>query len=334
VNFASHATSARPALHLLGTSPAMRKVLDAVARAAADDSHVIVCGEPGTGRETVARAIHDQGRLKNLAFVKVDARPKRPDSLPVELFGLPLGKTKDSPALERITRSSRLYQALGGTLFFESLLDLPARLQASLARLLRDREAMVADDHEQIEFDARVIAAADTMPEQAVEDGRVRLDLYQRLSGLRIDLPPLRNRRDDIPELANAFVEERCRLANLPPKVISEPAMQLLTALPWHGNVWELKNLVEGLVMRVHSSSIGLSDVLSNIQLDSRAKPWITLRTLREARVTFEREYIAEVLQRHDGRVPPAAKALGIQRANLYRKLRNLKVTMPRKEPS
>jgi two-component system nitrogen regulation response regulator NtrX len=321
-------------LHQFGTSPAMRKVLDAVERAAADRSHVIICGEPGTGRETVARAIHEQSRVKRIAFVKVEAGPHAPETFPLDVFGVPLRATRsiESRALERLSRASRLYQALGGTVFFENLVELPARLQSSLARLLRDREAELTDDREQIEFDVRVIAAADTMPERAVEEGRVRLDLFQRLSAVRIDLPPLRERRDDIPAMASAFVEERCRLANLPPKTLSEPALQLLAALPWYGNVWELKNLVEGLVLRVRSTTIELSDVLGNIQLDGRAKPHVILRTLREARVSFEREYITEVLHRHSGRVPGAAKTLGIQRANLYRKLRNLKVEKPRRQ--
>jgi DNA-binding NtrC family response regulator len=309
----------------------MRTVLDAVAQAAAAPAHVLICGEPGTGRETVARTIHERSGSKDVSFVKVAGARHGSVNLSVELFGVPQGG-KESHTLERIARGSRLYQALGGTIFLPNLLDLPARLQSSLARLLRDREAVVADDHEAIEFDVRVIAAAEPTPEQAVEDGRVRLDLYQRLSSVRIDLPPLRDRRDDIPALANSFIEERCRLANIPHKVLSEPAMQLLTALPWHGNVWELKNLVEGLVMRVRANTISLSDVLANVQLDGRAKPRIVLRTLREARVSFEREYITEVLQHHDGRVPTAAKALGIQRANLYRKLRHLKVAKYRKE--
>jgi DNA-binding NtrC family response regulator len=274
----------------------------------------------------IARAIHARRWGANAPFVKVDCAVNGGD-MSVELFGVPFsdGRRIDRRTAEHITRGCRLYEALGGTLFFENLSELPARLQASLARLLRDREAVVPDEHEPVEFDARVIAAADTMPERTVTDGRLHPDLYQRLAECRIDVPSLRERRDDIPALAGYFVEKYCRRAAVPPKSISEPAQQLLAALPWHGNAWELKSLIEGLIARVRSATIGLSDVLASVQLDGRARPFVTLRTLREARVRFESEYIAQVLEQHHGRIPHAAKALGIERANLYRKLRTLR---------
>jgi two-component system nitrogen regulation response regulator NtrX len=327
MGFSPNPSGERTERALIGTSPAMRRLKDAVARAAAQGSHVLVCGEPGTGREMVARAIHEQLWDCTAPFVKIDCARSSVCDLAIELFGVPLGdgRRAERRTLEQIARGSRLYEALGGTIFFENLPELPSRLQASLARLLRDREAIRVDDREQIEFDARMIVAADTMPERPAEEGHLHPDLYQRLRACKIDVPPLRDRREDIPGLAVYFVDEICRRLKIPTKNVSLPAQQLLAALPWHGNAWELKSLVEGLVLRIRSNTITLGDVLSNVQLEGRARPFVTLRTLREARIHFEREYIAQVLEHHHGRVPNAAKALGIQRTNLYRKLRHLR---------
>jgi DNA-binding NtrC family response regulator len=217
-----------------------------------------------------------------------------------------------------------LYEALGGTAYVENLWRLPHRLQARLARLLHDGEAVIADGNERVEFDTQLVVVVDTSTR---EDGRLESELWQPYLKNRIDLPPLRERREDIPALTAFFVEESCRRANLPVKVLSQPARELLGALPWYGNAGELKILVDGLVARVRSTTITLADVLANVQLEGRVRPFVTLRTLRDARVRFEREYIIQVLEQHHGRVPNAAKALGIQRTNLYRKLRNLKAT-------
>jgi DNA-binding NtrC family response regulator len=325
-------TSLQPSVNgtartLFTASSAMRKVSEAVTRAAAQPWHVLLCGEPGTGREVVARAIHDRRWGQRAPFVNVDCASNGGD-VSVELFGVPFsdGRRMDRRTIQQISRGCRLYDGLGGTVFFENLLELPARLQISLARLLRDREAVIADEGEPIEFDARVIAAIDPMPDRAVADGRLHPDLYQRLLECRIDVPPLRDRREDVPALTTYFLEDCCRRANIPAKTITQPAQQLLAALPWHGNAWELKSLIEGLVARVRNSAIDLPDVLAGVQLDGRARPFATLQTLREARVRFESDYIAQVVAQHHGRIPHAAKALGIERANLYRKLRHLKV--------
>jgi DNA-binding NtrC family response regulator len=190
---------------------------------------------------------------------------------------------------------------------------------------------MVVQDRTSVGFDVRAIAAVDATYDQAVEEGRVRSDLHRVVSTIRIDLPPLRERREDIPGLAAHFLAVFASKSAAPPKTLSEPALQLLTALSWPGNVRELERLLTGLAQRVRADVIRLEDVLASVQLDGRSIPSAGGGTLREARARFEREYIAAALDQHSGRIPDAARTLGIQRTNLYRKLKRLKIPIDRR---
>lgn len=318
---------------IFGPSQAMRTVLEQVRHAAATHGHILISGEPGTGREMVAREIHKRSVQGEGGFVKVAYTWHSPEALELDLFGFHSsgrGDGQEPSPLERIARGGQLHQALGGTLFFEHLPELPSRVQARLARLFRDGEAIVVHERDAVNFNARAIAAVERSYDDAVSEGRVRSDLHRVISTLRIELPPLRNRREDIPALTDFFLASLCRRASVPVKAVSEPARQLLSALPWHGNALELKSLLENMVLRVRRDVIGLEDVLATVQLDGRARPFGMLGTLREARARFERDYIAAMLEQHHGRVPDAAQALGIQRTNLYRKLRRLKVPQRR----
>ena len=319
---------------IFGPSQAMRSVLEQVARAAASRGHLLISGEPGTGREMVAREIHRRGVQAHSGFVKIGCAPQREQDLELELFGYSTqggSSSVERRTLESIARGGRLHEALAGTVFFEHLPELPARLQARLARLLRDREAVVVHERTPVNFNARAIASIEPGYDQAVLEGRVRADFHRLISTIRIELPPLRDRREDIPGLAVFFVEALCRQASVPAKSISQPAQQLLSALPWHGNALELRGLLQDLVHRVRGAVIQLDDVLAVIQLDGRTRPFWLSGTLREARSRFEGEYITAMLEQHRGRISEAAKALGIQRTNLYRKMRSLSVTRERR---
>jgi len=171
------------------------------------------------------------------------------------------------------------------------------------------------------------MVSADPGIESSVQEGRIRHDLFRRLSVLRIDVPPLRSRREDIPALANFFVREVCAAHQVPPKTLSRAALSLISALPWRGNAIELRTLVEAVVNRLAvGRGIALEDVLAHVKLDGGSVVFANGGTLRQARARFEREYISAVLEQHQGRISEAAKALGIQRTNLYRKMRSLKV--------
>jgi two-component system nitrogen regulation response regulator NtrX len=316
-------------------SPAMRDVMPLIERAATMRAGVLVRGEDGVGRQAVARAIHAaQVNGSGAAFVCVDCAAHETDDLEAELFGAPgrsHGAETAARGLERVSRSSRLHDARGGTLYLQNIAEAPTRIQARLARVLRDREALLAETGATIVLDVRPMAGVDPGFDDALHEGRVREDLFRRLSVIRIDIPPLRSRREDIPALANYFVREICASLRVPPKTLSRPALSLIAALPWRGNAVELRTLLESVVTGLAGGrGIGLEDVLAHVRLDGGAVVYSGGGTLRQARVRFERDYIAAVLEQHHGRISDAAKALGIQRTNLYRKMRSLRVPRAR----
>lgn len=319
-----------------GTSTAMRAVDDLVTQAAKHRRHLLVSGEAGTDRESVAREVHRRDASRPAVFVKVSGAAPSPAALEQELFGYQgsaagvppmVGQMQERRSLERIARGGLLHQALGGTIFIEHLPQIPARLQARVARLLRDGEAVVVNQRESVVLNIRAIVAVEETYEQDVREGRIRDDLHQLVSGVRIAVPPLRRRREDIAGLACRLADDLSVEANVPRKTLSEPAQQLLAALPWPGNTLQLKDLILNLVVRVPGEVIELLDLLKAVPLDGRTRDTASGGTLREARERFERDYITSVLELHKWRVPDAARTLGIQRTNLYRKLRQLKIS-------
>ena len=312
---------------LISSSAAMRYVMQEIARAAERSVHVLLSGERGTGRETLARAIHARGRHNDGPFVAIDCAKFSAQDLEAHLFATTgnHGATERRWA-ERVRRTAQLFHSKGGTLFLQNLVDLPARLQTRLVRVLRDGEVVIMDEGTRIELDHRVITAADASFDVAVQDGRMLPDLYKRLCGMRVDVPALRQRREDIPELAVHLLNVLCSRENLPAKQLSDAAKSMLAALPWRGNGEELRRLLEVLIMRASAATISLDDVLANVRLDGQATWFAVGGSLREARARFETEYISAVVAHHHGRIPEAAKSLGIQRSNLYRKMRRLNV--------
>ena len=312
-------------------SPAMRDACAALSRAAATRAGVLVRGEDGTGRRMAARAIH-AASLRPGTFISVDCAAFEGQQLEHELFGVATRADEETlPArgLERLSRTGRLHAALGGTLYLQNVPEASTRVQRRLARILRDREVVV-DDGTSVAFDVRCITGADDSLAGAAQDGRVEEALYRRLSAIRVDLPPLRDRREDIPALANYFLREACASLSVPLKQFSRSALALFSALPWRGNATELSELLQTIISRSSHRGISVEDVLAHVRLDMGAITLGQSGTLRQARANFEHEYIAATLRQHRGRISLAAKTLGIQRTNLYRKMRRLKVVQPR----
>ncbi|HZR26329.1 MAG TPA: sigma 54-interacting transcriptional regulator [Vicinamibacterales bacterium] len=317
---------------LYGHSSAMRDVMTVITRAATMRAGVLIRGEEGTGRQVAARAIHAQQNGHAGRFVAIDCASTDGDDLDVALFGRINGNGEGSRGLERISTDSRLFDARGGTLYLQNVAEAPTRVQARLARVLRDREAVLAESGETVNFDVRPMAGVDPGIDGAVQEGRVRDDLFRRLSVIRIDMPPLRHRREDIPALANYFLREICASLRVPPKTLSRSALSLLSAMPWRGNGVELRTLLEQVITGLQGGrGIGLEDVLAHIRLDGGSVVFSNGGTLKQARSRFEREYIAATLEQHHGRISEAAKSLGIQRTNLYRKMRSLRVARSRR---
>jgi DNA-binding NtrC family response regulator len=276
----------------------------------------------------IARAIHSHDPNPAAPFVKVDCSGPTPEDIELQLFGVLTRRgANTSPerrTLERVAQDCCLCAADGGILFLENVMDLPARAQARLVRVLRDREVFAGDSHDPTTIDVRPIASVDGSVEAALEEGRLRPDLYERLSLIRVDVPALRQRREDIPVLATHFLKELCKANGKPIKTLTRPALTLLAALPWRGNAPELRSLLERLILLVPQGLIRLEDVLAHTQLEGSISPSGFDATLRQARARFERDYIAAVLQHQHGRIAEAARVLGIQRTNLYRKMRRL----------
>lgn len=311
---------------IFADSDGMRAALAAAALAAARGDGVLVCGESGTGRCMLAREIHERASGGDSPFVYLDCAEGTSEQVEARLFGT-RASANDGPHFERVTGDSALSAAHGGSLFLANLPEASDRIQARLARVLRDEEALHGDEPHPTPLQFRPIASSDPAWDTAVAEGRVRSELAKRIAATRIEMPPLRQRREDIPQLAAYFLHRACLKRQVPLKTIDAAALALLKALPWRGNAREMAALLEDLVARSAGLTILLEDILASVRLDGSARPIRLTGTLREARLRFERDYIAAVLQQHHGRVGEAASALGIQRTNLYRKMRDLNVS-------
>jgi DNA-binding NtrC family response regulator len=315
---------------LYGHSPAMRDVMTLIVRASSTRAGVVIRGEEGTGRQAAARAIHvgagtlgDKASGTAGAFVAIDCAEYDNGALDAALFG----SSREEKGVERVSRDCALHRARSGTLYLQNVADAPTRVQARLARLLRDREAVLAESGELISLDVRPMAGVDVGFGNAVAEGRVRDDLFKKLSATCIEMPPLRNRREDIPALANFFLRDICARERVPPKTLSRPALALLAALPWRGNAEELRSLLASIVKGLQGGrNIALEDVLAHVRLDGGSVVFQNGGTLKQARTKFERDYITAVLEQTHGRMSEAARLLGIQRTNLYRKIRSLRI--------
>jgi two-component system nitrogen regulation response regulator NtrX len=261
----------------------------------------------------------------NGPFVVIDCADQ--DGLEARLFGV--AGTLDRVAIaepDRISTTGAVHQAIGGTLVLRHLTEMPTRLQARLARLLRDGEATVVRIDGGGEIEPVTLRPVATVDRDASE--QVVPDLLRRLSQTIIEVPSLRQRREDIPGLVRCLLKDLCVAQKIPLKIASAQAVELLSALPWRGNVRELELVLGALVKKVPGRVVRLADVLSHVKLEGAAAGAAALYggTLREARARFEREYVSAVLEQHHGRMAEAARTLGIQRTNLYRKVRQLSV--------
>ncbi len=304
------------AYDLIGTSAAVRDSMAQVERAAAQDRGVLVTAEPGLDAEAIARAIHVRSARRPAPFVVLSCDGGAPGDLERALFGTH-SRGSAGTDLELVAPAGALVRANGGVLFLSSLQELPAPLQRRLARVLRDGEARMARRSGPIALDVRVIASRESSLDNAIRE-----DLVRRLPAI-VDVPSLRQRRGDVPAIAEAMLASRDQSRRFTPA-----ALTVLSALPWRRNTAELMRLIERLTSGGAAGPIRQEDVLAEVQLDlPAARP---AGNLREARRQFERDYIAAVLRQHEWHMPDAARALGIERANLYRKARQLGIPLRR----
>lgn len=314
------------AVELIGRSPAIARVQELIRRGAALDGGALITAEAGAGVEAVARELHHRGRAPAAPYVVVQCDAGDPVSVDRLLFGHPL---PDGPTdLETVAADSGIAAARGGTLYLHNVTELRASAQAQLARIARDGEVRIGGAP--VATAVRFVASAQPGIDADVHAHRFRGDLYRRLSAVRIDLPSLRDRPDDVPALAVRLLDDACATAGRAPLTFTQAALALFGALTWPGNLAELRTAVERVVADGVGDVIQIEDILPALQLHRAHAPFVPSGNLREARLRFERDYIASVLQHHDWRMAPAAEALGIQRPNLYRKARQLGIPLVR----
>ncbi|HZP47005.1 MAG TPA: sigma 54-interacting transcriptional regulator [Vicinamibacterales bacterium] len=321
----ARAASPAAALELTGTSPAVVRLHEIVRRAATIDAGVLITAEAGVAVESIALELHTRGRRTSGPFVDVDCHgdAARVDHL---LFGTPADAAETD--LEPVAPTSEIAAARGGTLFLRDVAELPAAAQAKLARIARDGEVRI--DGVPVATAWRLIASALPTIDTDVQGNRLRTDLYRRLAAVRIDLPPLRERAEDVPAIALRLLDEICAARRSAPRSFTNAAMALVGALAWPGNAAELRQVIERVVDDNHDEVIQVEQLLPALRLDARPPAFRPAANLREARLRFERDYIAAVLQHHGWRMADAAQTLGIQRPNLYRKARQLGIPLSR----
>jgi two-component system nitrogen regulation response regulator NtrX len=313
------------ATEILGESPLIAELKAQIERAAPSNGWVLVTGENGTGKELVARQIHVRSRRARGPFVEVNCAAIPEELIESELFGHERGAFTGAVARKR----GKFEVAEGGTIFLDEVADMSLMTQAKVLRVLQEHSFERVGGTETIKVDVRVIAATNRNLEAEIEAGRYREDLYYRLNVLPFRVPSLRERIDDIPILAAAFVAEFCAAAGVRNKEISERAMAQLMQHTWPGNVRELRNLMERLVIMTGGEVIDAPD----LPTFGRATPAADrgpARSLAEARRSFEREFLAARLREHGGNIARTAEAVGIARESLSRKLKRLKLEPPR----
>lgn len=303
---------------ILGKSKPMQAVFDLIKRVADSPTNVLITGESGTGKELVAKAIHYNSDRKDAPFIPVNCAAIPEQLLESELFGHMRGAFTDA----KFDKRGLFEEAQKGTLFLDEISELPLMLQAKLLRAIQEREIRRVGANKPIPVDVRIIAATNLNLGEEVKAKRFRDDLYYRLNVIELKLPPLRDRREDIPLLVEAFLKKCGESRGKDVKGVSEAALAMLMDYAWPGNVRELENVVERAVTLSRGEKISADDLPPAVQgargdrrvLDEAAEKTLPLHEI-------EKEYIKKILEKMGGNKYQAAHALGIDRKTLYRKL-------------
>ncbi|MFO0774210.1 MAG: sigma-54 dependent transcriptional regulator [Nitrospiraceae bacterium] len=319
---------------LVGKSHAMQRLRELIATAGPTNSRILIGGENGTGKELVARAIHQQSPRANKPFIAVNCAAIPETLIESELFGHEKGAFSGAMSQKR----GQFEQADGGTLFLDEIGDMSLATQAKVLRALQEQQFNRVGGTKIIKVDVRVLAASNKDLQREIEAGHFREDLYYRLNVLPVIVPPLRSRRDDIPLLVEHFMQIHVAEQGLKAKQVTPAAMELLQHYEWPGNIRELRNLIERLMIMVFGPTIDETHV--GMALHSRpttpaaavtAPPALALKdydSLRDARNAFEKDYITRKLKEHRWNVSRTADDLQIERSHLHRKIKLLSIDL------
>ena len=318
---------------LIGESPVIQSLMQVIERAAPTNSRILLTGEAGSGKDVVARVIHRLSKRADKPFLVLNCATLRPEHLEAELFGSVASKDSEG---EKI---GVFEQAHEGTLLLDEVADMPLETQGKIVRALQEQRFQKVGDNKFIEVDVRILASSNRNLEQAIEVGDFRQDLYYRLNVVPIHLPALRERTQDVPALVRHFVSMLNKHSGLPLREFSESALAVMRAYSWPGNVRQLRNVVEWvLIMNASSGEAVQVEHLppeitgkamfassDNFSSGDSHKSLMDL-SLREAREEFEREYLQSQVNRFDGNISKTAQFVGMERSALHRKLKSLQI--------
>ena len=306
---------------ILGDSVPMKAVRQQIELMAPTNGRVLIFGESGTGKELVAHAIHARSERSSARFVEVNCATIPEDLIESELFGHVKGAFQGALA----AKAGKFHLADGGTLFLDEVGDMSLKTQAKVLSVIEEQRFDPVGSGQTVQVDARVIAATNKNLEDEIANGNFREDLFYRLNVVPFYVPPLRDRAEDIPVLAEAFLNEFSRSYGRKPKRLLPSALQALSAHSWPGNVRELRNLMERIAILHDREDVGAADLpASNRRHPARQPASLGFASLKEARTAYERDYVERTLAAMEGNVTRAAAALGMERSNLHRKMRAL----------
>ncbi len=312
---------------LVGRSPSINQLRQTLEKAAPTNSRILIVGPPGAGKELAARALHAQSARAEGPFVVINAAAMTPERMEVELFGVEAA----NGAAER--KVGALEEAHGGTLFIDEIGDMPRETQNKILRVLVDQTFQRVGGTGKVSVDVRIVSSTGRNIEAEIAAGRFREDLYHRLSVVPIRVPPLAERREDIPDLVHYFVEQISHATGLPMRVVGEDAMAVLQSHDWPGNVRQLRNNVERLMIlaggdpdAVVTANMLPQDVGSMVPSmpNGNGGEHLMGLPLREAREVFEREYLVAQISRFGNNISRTAEFVGMERSALHRKLKAL----------
>jgi DNA-binding NtrC family response regulator len=314
---------------MIGSSPAMRAIFDKIGKTAPSSGRVLITGDNGTGKELVARAIHDHSRRADGPFIKVNCAAIPSELIESELFGHEKGAFTGATQKRR----GKFELADGGTLFLDEIGDMNPSAQAKVLRVLQEGELERVGGDETIKVDVRVVAATNKKLADEIAAGRFSEDLYYRLNVVPIEMPALRERREDVPALVGFFLQQVCEADGRKPKRMAQGAVSMLMQYDWPGNVRELKNLIERLVILTgEADEIGEGDVAEALPALKPARGAFRRGTaLKDLVAAAERDIVLEALAANEHHISNTARELGLERSHLYKKMRALGIN-PREE--
>jgi two-component system nitrogen regulation response regulator NtrX len=310
---------------IVGKSPAMKKLKENIKRAAPTDSYVLISGENGTGKELVARTLFAMSNRSDGPFVDVNCAAIPEELIESELFGYEKGAFTGASA----KKLGKFDTADGGTIFLDEIGDMSLKTQAKILRILQEQNFVRVGGNKTIHVDVRVLAATNQDLQKNIEDGTFREDLYFRLNVIPLVVPPLRERKEDIPSLIEHFIDEFAKEDIRKTKSIDGEAIEMLKNYQWPGNVRELKNLMERLIIMVPDNVIRPDHIPPSIRgkkAPSADENLFSVDDFKKAREGFERIFIEKKLKENDFNISKTAKSLGIERSHLHKKMRAYKI--------